>query len=80
MPLVTEATAAAFVLLALPRWIGVPLRTILEYFPDLGIAIIAGVVTGASGALMRAFTLADEKPEAPAIKQSRLTNRNLCDG
>lgn len=65
MPIVTEAVAAALVLLALPRWIGVPLRTILEYFPDLGIAIVVGVVTGASGALMRAFTLADEKPGAP---------------
>lgn len=61
-PLVTEAVAAGLVLLALPRWIGVPLLTIGEYFPDLGIAILVGVVTGAAGALMRAFLLAEETP------------------
>jgi hypothetical protein len=57
---------AALVLLALPRWIGVPLLTIMEYFPDLGIAIIVGVVVGAWGALLRAFVLADAPPQAPA--------------
>jgi CubicO group peptidase (beta-lactamase class C family) len=66
MPLVMEALGTAFVLLALPRWIGVPLRTIMEYFPDLGIAIIVGVVTGAVGALMRSFVLADVTNQSPA--------------
>jgi CubicO group peptidase (beta-lactamase class C family) len=60
MTLVTEAVGTAFVLLVLPRWIGVPLRTIIEYFPDLGIAIIVGLFTGVSGALVRAFVLSDE--------------------
>lgn len=60
MPLFIEATAASIVLFAIPRWIGVPLLTILEYFPDLGIAMLGGVVTGISGALMRAFVIADE--------------------
>jgi CubicO group peptidase (beta-lactamase class C family) len=66
MPIVREAVGAAFVLLALPQWIGVPLRTIMEYFPDLGIAIVVGVVTGAVGALMRAFVLADATAQAAA--------------
>lgn len=66
MPLFTEAVGVALVLLALPRWIGVPLRTIVEYFPDLGIAIIVGVVTGAFGALMRAFVLAEDARQTGA--------------
>lgn len=66
MPLVMEMAGAALVLLALPRWIGVPLHTILEYFPDLGIAILVGVVTGALRALMRAFVLAEASPRAGA--------------
>ena len=64
MALATEAAGTAFVLLVLPRWIGVPLRVIIEYFPDLGIAIIVGVVTGALGALMRAFVLAEADNDA----------------
>jgi len=66
VPLVTEAAGTALVLLALPRWIGVPLRIMMEYFPDLGIAIIVGVVTGALGALMRAFVKAEATPQAGA--------------
>jgi hypothetical protein len=67
MPLVTEAAGIALVLLVVPRWIGVPLRVIIEYFPDLGTAIIVGVVTGALGALMRAFVLAEAGPQAGAV-------------
>ncbi len=59
IPIFVEAAVAAIVLFAIPRWIGVPLLTILEYFPDLGIAMVVGVVTGLSGALMRAFVLVD---------------------
>jgi len=80
MPLIMEATAAAFVLLALPRWIGVPLRSILEYFPDLGIAIIAGVVTGAPAALLRAFILAGTRVEVTATQQRSPANTDPCDG
>jgi CubicO group peptidase (beta-lactamase class C family) len=68
MPLVIEGAAAAIVLLAIPRWIGVPLFTILEYFPDLGIAMVVGVVTGVSGALVRAFILAGETHRLPPSK------------
>jgi CubicO group peptidase (beta-lactamase class C family) len=64
MSLVTEAAGTALVLLALPRWIGVPLHVLVEYFPDLGIAIIVGVVTGALGALMRAFVFAEATLQA----------------
>ena len=35
-------------------------RAILEYFPNLGLAMVAGVVTGLSGALIRSLLLADE--------------------
>jgi hypothetical protein len=66
MPLVREVVGVALVLLVLPRWIGVPLGTIMEYFPDLGIAIIVGVVTGALGALMRAFVLAETTSQTGA--------------
>ena len=52
-----EAGAAALVLFALPRFIGVPLHTIIEYFPDLGIAIVLGVITGVTAALLKAFLL-----------------------
>jgi hypothetical protein len=73
MILVTEVAGAALVLLALPRWIGVPLRVIMEYFPDLGIAIVVGVVTGVLGALMRAFVLAEATRQAGAA--AGLTSR-----
>lgn len=66
MPLVTEAAAAGIVLFAIPRWIGVPLLTILEYFPDLGAAMFIGVFTGISGALMRSYVVADEAYEIAA--------------
>lgn len=70
MPLVTEAAAAGIVLFAIPRWIGVPLLTILEYFPDLGIAMFLGVVTGISGALMRSYVVADDLYKIAASKRA----------
>jgi CubicO group peptidase (beta-lactamase class C family) len=59
-PLILETAAAVLVLVAFPRWIGVPVFTILEYFPDLGLAMLAGAGTGLSSALIRAFMLADD--------------------
>lgn len=59
-PLVVEAVGALAVLIVLPRWIGVPLGVLLEYFPDLGLAMVLGVVTGLGGALMRSFVRAGE--------------------
>jgi CubicO group peptidase (beta-lactamase class C family) len=64
----TELVAVVLVLFALPRWLGVPLLTILEYFPDLGIAIFAGVSTGLSSAAMRSFILSADTPEGPATR------------
>ena len=63
MVLLTEACGTALVLWVVPHWIGVPLRTIMEYFPDLGLAIVLGVVTGVPGALMRALVLAQAAAE-----------------
>ena len=48
-----EIAAAIAVVLVIPRWVGVPLLTIVGYFPDLGIAMIAGVITGVTGALLK---------------------------
>jgi hypothetical protein len=63
-PLLVEIVAAIIVLLAIPRWLGVPLRTILEYFPDLGIAMVVGVFTGLCGALLRSLVVASETRQA----------------
>jgi CubicO group peptidase (beta-lactamase class C family) len=70
-PLVVESAGAMLVLAAVPRWLGVPVLVILEYFPDLGLAMIAGGVTGLSRALIQAFVLADDarQAEAPATGQ-----------
>jgi CubicO group peptidase (beta-lactamase class C family) len=70
LPVVVETVAAVVVLFGIPRWIGVPLSTILEYFPDLGIAMLVGVVTGVAGALMRAFVAADQAREVPVAQAS----------
>jgi len=47
--------AAAVIAFGLPRYIGVPLTTMVDYFPDLGIAIIASAGAGAIGGIFRAF-------------------------
>jgi CubicO group peptidase (beta-lactamase class C family) len=60
VPLAVEAVAAIVVLAGIPRWVGVPLGTMLEYFPDLGLAMIVGVVTGVGGALMRSFVVSSK--------------------
>lgn len=59
MPLIREAALTIVVLAVIPWWIGVPFLTILEYFPDLGIAMLVGVVAGIGGALMRSAVIAD---------------------
>ena len=46
---------AAVLMFGLPRFIGVPLSTLVDYFPDLGIAIIASAGAGAVGGVFRAF-------------------------
>jgi hypothetical protein len=42
------------------------LLVFLEYFRDLGSAMVIGVLTGSSGALMRSFVLTDEPDENAA--------------
>ena len=54
-PLALESGFAGLALFAIPRWIGVPLPVLVEYFPDLGVAMIAGVVLGLTRALAQAF-------------------------
>jgi CubicO group peptidase (beta-lactamase class C family) len=59
--LATEAAGIALVLFAIPRWVGVPFLAILEYFPDLGLTMAMGVLTGGVGALTKAFVAVDDE-------------------
>lgn len=54
--LVLDVGGGALVLFGVPRLVGVPLSTMLEYFPDLGIALAASAGAGIAGGLFRAFT------------------------
>ena len=51
-----DVAGAAFVVFGLPRVIGVPLPTLLEYFPDIGGAMVAAAGAGVLGGVLRAFT------------------------
>lgn len=51
-----DTGAAAFVCFGIPRLVGVPLTTMSQYFPDLGLALIVSAVAGAIGGALRAFT------------------------
>jgi CubicO group peptidase (beta-lactamase class C family) len=44
------------VLIGVPRFVGVPLSTMIEYFPDVGIALTASVGAGVIGGVLRSFT------------------------
>lgn len=44
------------VLFGIPRLVGVPLPTLFEYFPDLGVAISVSAGAGVIGGILRAFT------------------------
>jgi len=57
-PLAGELAIAAAVLIGVPRWVGVPLPTLLVYFPDLGLAMVIGAATGVAAAAMRSFAAA----------------------
>lgn len=46
----------AAVLFGIPRLVGVPLSTMIEYFPDLGIGIVASAGAGVAGGVLHAFT------------------------
>lgn len=62
-----EIVLSAAVLIALPLWIGVPLRVLIEYFPDLGLAMVVGVSAGLSRSVLQ--TLLDGRDDArvPAV-------------
>lgn len=50
-PFAFELAASAVVLVGVPRYFGVPLRTLVEYFPDLGFALWISAVAGVVGGL-----------------------------
>lgn len=47
---------AAGVLVGVPRLVGVPLSTMVEYFPDLGVALVVSAGAGAVGGVFAALT------------------------
>jgi hypothetical protein len=53
-----EVLLSVAVISALPRWLGIPLRVLLEYFPDLGLAMVVGVAAGLSRAVLETFLAA----------------------
>lgn len=57
-PLTVDVVSAGLLLLALPRYLGVPLGTLHAYFPDLGIALTTSAGLGVAGGLLRAWTRA----------------------
>lgn len=54
--LALDVGGGAAILFGVPRYLGVPLSTMVEYFPDLGIALAASAGAGMAGGLLRAFT------------------------
>lgn len=56
---------AAFLLFGLPRLLDVPLSTMIEYFPDVGIGLTVAAGTGAVGGLLRAFTASGVAERTP---------------
>lgn len=54
--LARDLGVGALVLVGVPRYVGVPLPTLIEYFPDLGIALAASASAGMVGGVLRAFT------------------------
>jgi hypothetical protein len=54
--LALDVGGGAFVLFGVPRLAGVPLSTMVEYFPDLGLALAASAGAGVMGGVLHAFT------------------------
>jgi CubicO group peptidase (beta-lactamase class C family) len=54
--LALDVGIGAAVLIGVPRLVGVPLSTMLEYFPDLGIGLAVSAGAGMVGGALRAFT------------------------
>lgn len=56
LPLFLDITTAALVVFGVPRYIGVPMRTLQEYFPDLALAMVVSATAGVAGGTARALT------------------------
>lgn len=54
--MVFDVGAGALILYGVPRLVGVPLTTMVEYFPDLGIALGVSAGAGMLGGVLRGFT------------------------
>jgi hypothetical protein len=54
-----DVLVAALVIFGIPRFVGVPLRTMFEYFPDLGVALVASAAAGVVAGVLRAWTPAE---------------------
>lgn len=57
-----DVGGGAFLLFGVPRLVGVPLSTMLEYLPDLGIALGVSAGAGIIGGLLHAFTRSAPEP------------------
>ena len=54
--LAVDVGGSAFLVLGLPRILGVPLPTMIEYLPDIGLGIAVSAGAGLVGGLLRSFT------------------------
>jgi CubicO group peptidase (beta-lactamase class C family) len=54
--LALDVGGGAILLFGVPRFVGVPLSTMVEYFPDLGLALAVSAGAGIAGGVFRAFT------------------------
>lgn len=62
--LAVDLGVGGVVLFGVPRLVGVPLPTMIEYFPDLGIALVASVGAGVAGGVLRSMTRSGAGKEA----------------
>ncbi|MNC94610.1 hypothetical protein D3C83_115040 [compost metagenome] len=55
-PLALDVAGGAILLVGIPRYFGVPLSTMTEYFPDMSIALITSAGAGVAGGVLHAMT------------------------
>lgn len=60
--LALDVGGGALLLFGVPRFVGVPLSTMVEYFPDLGVALAVSAGAGIVGGVFRAFTRSTGDP------------------
>jgi CubicO group peptidase (beta-lactamase class C family) len=63
--LALDVGGGALLLFGLPRFIGVPLPTMVQYFPDLGLALALSAGMGIGGGVLRAFNRSGGEPSGP---------------